>query len=128
MQARVEEIKLENMYAELRAIDAKEVALIQQSVEAEKELRKQQSVSGFDLELFGAHREATKTERQRMDKARAACRDRIDAQMQVVTAKRRDVKLLEHLKMKRFETWEKEMFKEIDQQAEEAFLAKWKRD
>lgn|SRR5487761_1964217 len=127
MQARVEEIKLENMYAELRAIDAKEVALIQQSLQAEKALRAQQSVSGFDLELFGAHREAMKTERQRMDNARAACRDRIDAQLQVVTAKRRDVKLIEHLKEKRFHAWEKEMLREIDQQAEEAYLAKWKR-
>jgi len=35
------------------------------------------------------------------------------------------VKLLEHLKEKRHEKWEKEMFKEIDQQADEAYLAKF---
>ena len=127
MQARAEEIKLESMYAELRAIDTKEVAIIQQSVEAEKALRAQQSVSGFDLELFGAHREAMKEKRQRMDKARTDCRSRIDAQLRVVASKRRDVKLLEHLKTKRFEAWEKEMFREIDQQGEEANLAKFSR-
>ena len=66
-----------------------------------------------------------KEEQKRMDKSRAQYRTDIDAQLAVVTMKRREVKLLEQLKGQRFEQWEKEMFKEIDQQAEEAFLAKW---
>ncbi len=125
MQARLEEIKLEALYAELRAIDTREVALIQQSVQSEKALRAAASVTGFDLELFDSYRHAMKEEQKRMDQARAGCRKKIDAQLQVLTMKRRDVKLLEHLKERRFEKWEKEMFKEIDQQAEEAYLAKW---
>jgi flagellar export protein FliJ len=125
MQARLEEIKLEGMYAELRAIDTREVALIQQKVAAEKALRAEKSMTGFDLELFDSYRQASKEEQKRMDKARAECRTRIDAQLEIVTTKRRDVKLLEHLKDQRFEKWEKEMHKEIDQQAEEAYLAKW---
>lgn len=127
MEARVEEIKLEALYSELRAVDAREVALIQQSVASEKALRAQTSVTGFDLELFDSYRNATLEERKRMDKARADCRKRIEAQLAVLTIKRRDVKLLEHLKNQRFEKWEKEMFKEIDHQAEEAYLAKWVR-
>ena len=126
MQARVEEVKLEALYAELRAVDTREVALIQTKVEAEQELRAQKSVTGFELELFDSFRQSMNEERKRMDKARAECRKKIDAQLYVVTVKRRDVKLLEKLKEQRFETWEKEMFKEIDQQAEESFLAKWK--
>ena len=125
MQARVEEVKLEGMYAELRAIDTREVALIQQSVESEKALRAAKSVSGFDLELFDSYRHAMKDEQKRMDKARAECRKKIDAQLEVLTKKRRDVKLLELLKEQRHVKWEKEMFKEIDQQAEEAYLTKW---
>jgi len=127
MQARLEEVKLQSMYAELRAIDIKEVALIKQSVESERAIREQKSVTGFDLELFHSYRQATHVERTRMDKARAQCRTKIDAQLRVAAAKRRDVKLLEHLKTKRFETWEQEMFKELDQQAEEAYLVKWNR-
>jgi flagellar export protein FliJ len=125
MQARLEEIKLEGFYAELRAIDTREVALIEESVQSEKALRAAASVTGFDLELFDSYRQAAKEERKRMDKARAECRKKIDAQLQVLIVKRRDVKLLEHLKEQRFEKWEKEMFKQIDQQAEEAYLAKW---
>jgi flagellar export protein FliJ len=125
MQARVEEVKLEALYAELRAIDAREVALIQEKVQAEKTLKSAKSVTGFELEVFDSYRQAMAEDQKRMDKARADCRKRIDAQLAVLTAKRRDVKLLEHLKENRFERWEKEMFKEIDQLAEEAYLAKF---
>lgn len=125
MQARLEEIKLEAMYAELRAIDTREVALIQQSVESEKALRAAPFVNGFDLELFDSYRHALKDEQKRMDKARAYCRKKIESQLDVLTTKRRDVKLLEHLKSKRYEKWEKEMHKELDQQAEESYLSKW---
>jgi flagellar export protein FliJ len=125
MQARMEEVKLEGLYAELRAMDTREVALIQQKTESEKALRAAPSVTGFDLQLFSEFSTAMKEELKRMDKARADCRKRIDAQLAVVTAKRRDVKLLEHLKEKRHEKWEKEMFKEVDAQAEEAYLARW---
>jgi flagellar export protein FliJ len=125
IQARVEEVKLEALYAELRAVDTREVALIQKGVEAEKALRAEKSVTGFDLQLFDAYRRSMTEEQKRMDKTRAEIRKKIDVQLQVVTAKRRDVKLLEKLKEQRFETWEKEMFKEIDQEAEEAYLAKW---
>jgi hypothetical protein len=124
-QARVEEMKLEVLYAELRAVDTREVALIQEKMQSEKALKSSPSVSGFDLEVFDAYRLATKEEQKRMDKARADCRKRIDPQLRVVMIRHRDVRLLEKLKERRFEKWEKEMFKEIDQQAEEAYLAKW---
>jgi flagellar export protein FliJ len=125
MQARLEEIKLEALYAELRAIATREVALIEQSVASEKALRAATSVTGFDLELFSTFSAATKGELKRMDTTRGECRKKIDAQLELLMVKRRDVKLLEHLKEQRFEKWEKEMFKEIDQQADEAYLAKW---
>ena len=125
MQARVEEIKLEAMYAEMRGIETREAVLIQEKGQAEKGLKSSKSVTGLELEVFDSYRLAAKEDQKRMDKARADCRKRIDAQLAILTAKRRDVKLLEHLKENRFEKWEKEMFKEIDQQAEEAHLAKF---
>jgi flagellar export protein FliJ len=125
MQARLEEAKLENLYAGLRAIDAREVMLIRQRAESEKALKSARSVTGFELELFSRYGVAMKEEQKRMDKTRAECRKRIDQQLAVLMVKRREVKLLETLKEQKFETWEKEMFKEIDQQAEEAYLAKW---
>jgi flagellar export protein FliJ len=125
MQSRVEEIKLESLYAELRATDTREAALIAQKAQSEKALRTEKSVSGFDLELFATFREAMAIEHNRLQQARADCGKRIDVQLAVLVVKRREVKLLEKLKAQRFEKWENEMFKEIDQQAEEAYLAKW---
>jgi flagellar export protein FliJ len=124
-EARLEEAKLENLYAGLRAIDAREVVLIRQRVESEKALKSARSVTGSDLESFSRYGAAMKEEQKRMDKTRAECRKRIDALLAVLTAKRREVKLLEKLKEQKFETWEKEMFKELDEQAEEAYLSKW---
>ena len=124
-QARLEEAKLEGLYAALRAIDTREVALIEQGVHSEKALKSAASLTGHDLEVFSSYRQAMKEEQKRMDKARAECRKNIDAQLAVVMVKRREVKLLEKLKEQKFEKWEKEMFKEIDQQAEDAYLAKW---
>jgi hypothetical protein len=118
-------MKLEALYAELRSIDTREVAMIQQRVQSERALKAATSVTGFDLEVFDAFRLGTQEEQKRMDQARAECRKRIDAQLQVVTNRRRDVRLLEKLKEQRFEKWEKELFKELDQEAEEAYLAKW---
>ena len=125
LQARIEEVKLEGMYAELRALDNREVEMIEQKVQAEKELHAKKSVMGEDLALFASYKEAAQDEQKRMDKARHECRAKIATQLAVVTVRRRNVKLLERLKEQRFETWEKEMFKEIDQQAEEAYIAKW---
>jgi flagellar export protein FliJ len=127
VHARLEEIKLEALYAELRALDTREAALARQKAQSETTLRAAPSVTGFDLELFATFREAMKLERHRLETARADCRKRIDAQLAVLTIKRRDVRLLEKLKEQQFEQWEKAMFKEIDQQAEEAYLSKWNR-
>jgi flagellar export protein FliJ len=127
LQVRSEEIRLEGMYAELRALDTRGLALIHQKEKMERGLRAAPSVTGFDLELFATFREAMKLEESRVEMAQSACRKRIEGQLAVLTVKRRNLKLLEHLKDKRVEKWEKEMQQEIDHQAEEAFLAKWNR-
>jgi flagellar export protein FliJ len=126
MQARLEEVKLEGLYAGLRAIDAREAIVIQRRGQAEKALKSKTPVSGDELQEFDRYGVAMKEELKRMDKTRIECRKRIEAQLAVLTVKRREVKLLEKLKDQRFEKWEKEMLKDIDQQAEEAYLAKWK--
>jgi flagellar export protein FliJ len=125
-QARIEEVKLEGLHAELRALDTREAALNAQQAQSEKALKAATSVTGFDLELFDSYREATKEELRRLAKAKVDCSKRVEAQLQVLITKRRDVRLLEKLKEQRLGKWEKEMFKEIDSQAEEAYLAKWK--
>jgi len=128
LQARVEEAKLEKIYAELRAVDARENAMRQQRAEAGKAMQAVTSAMGSELAMLGQFDQAFIEERKRMDKIRVECRKRIAMQFNVLMKKRRDVRLLEKLKDQRFEVWEKEMWKEIDQQAEESYLSKWSRD
>jgi len=128
LQARLEEVKLEALYAELRAVNTRDAAVLEQKTKSEQTLRSAKSVTGFDLELFASFRDAMTLEQTRLEKARAECGKRIDVQLAVLTKRRRDVRLLEKLKEQRFEKWEKEMFKELDQQADEAYLSKWARE
>ena len=100
MQARMEETRLEVQYSELRAIDTREAALMQEKEQAERALKSAPSVTGFDLQVFDTYLQGLKAEQKRMDNSRADCRQRFDAQRAVLTAKCRDVKLLEHLKKK----------------------------
>jgi flagellar export protein FliJ len=125
-QARLEESKLETLYAERRAIDAQERALDREREEAEKSVA-ERGAKGHDLARLGEFRRFTVAERTRLEKLRADCSQRIAAQIQVVMAKRRDVKLLERLKQQKLIAWNRELHREIDAQADEAYLAKWNR-
>jgi hypothetical protein len=68
-----------------------------------------------------------RAEHSRLTQARQQCGKQISAQIEAVTSKRRDVKLIEKLKQRRFDGWTAELGREIDRQADEAFLAKWNR-
>lgn len=125
-QARVEESKLETLYAELRAIDSQQHALNIERDAAEKSVAAR-GATGTELARLGEFRRFTVAERTRLEKLRAECSQRISAQIQVVATKRRDVKLLERLKQQKLIAWNHEMNREIDAQADEAYLAKWNR-
>jgi len=121
-QARVEESKLESLYAELRAIEASESALMRQRSEAERAVLA--GTTGAVLNSLDTFRKFTISEHTRLEKLREECARRIAAQIQVVAAKRRDVRLLERLHDRRHQAWTRDLHREIDAQADEAHLAK----
>jgi hypothetical protein len=127
-QARLEEGKLQNLYAELRAIESKEAALIAERVRGEKALIAAGAATGFELATLDAFRRFTVAEHTRLEQKRADCAKRIAAQVKAVAQKRRDVKLLEHLRGTRLKTWRHELDREIDMHAEEAYLSRWNRE
>jgi flagellar export protein FliJ len=125
-QARVEESKLETLYAEQRAIDTSKAAL-EKEREAAKKAVVARGATGTDLARLAEFRRFSVPELTRLDKMRTDCSKRIAAQIQVVTLKRRDVRLLERLKQQKLIAWNHELSREIDAQADEAYLAKWNR-
>ena len=124
-QAHVEEAKLERLYAEIRGFDARQAALGEQRAEAEKAVLAGASSTGAELEALDTFQRFTAAEQVRLEGQRVECRQRIAVQIDVVAAKRRDVRLLERLKERRLKQWISELDREVDAQAEEAFLAKW---
>lgn len=121
-QARVEEAKMERLYAELRAIDSNEAALLRQRAEAERSVLG--GASGADLAALDSFRRFSVAEHTRLEKLRADCSSRIAAQIQAVANRRRDARLLERLRDNRHAAWTREFDREIDAQASEAFLAR----
>lgn len=127
LQARIEESKLESLYAELRAIDAQVAAVLSARAKSDESLMSAASTMGSELAAIDAFRRFSVLEHTRLDALRIACTKRVAAQIQVVAAKRSDVKLLERLKQQRLTTWTAEFHKSIDAQAEESHLARFGR-
>lgn len=123
----VEEGKLQNLYAELRAIESSEAALQAERASGEKAVLAAVSVTGEELAALGAFRRFVVAEHTRLEQRRADCVKKIAAQAQVVAQKRKDVRLLEHLRGSRLQTWKRELERDIDMQAEEAYLSRWSR-
>jgi len=125
--AQVEEAKLERMYGELRALESSEAALRAERERSERAVAQAPSAEGFELAALDAFRRFAVAEHTRLEERRADCAKRIAAQIQVVAQKRCDVRLLQHLKDKRWAAWNRGVAREIETQAGETYLAKWQR-
>ena len=62
---------------------------------------------------------------EHLHRMRTEVAQRIAAQMQEVARKRLDARLLEKLKQKRIVEWRASFHRELEEQASEAYLAKW---
>jgi flagellar biosynthesis chaperone FliJ len=125
---RVEEAKLQTLYAELRGIDERKASINDERTRSERAVREEKRPSGLELAALDTFRRFAVAELTRLEQKRAECAKRVAAQIQVVAQKRRDVRLLDQLRGSRLKAWQREADREIDQYAEEAYLAKWGRE
>ncbi len=124
-QLRLEQVKLEDMLSELAGIEGQAKALEQAVLSSRENLVRAKSSSGGEHEEYEAFREASVTQGAKLDQTRRACLERIGAQRGVIQQKEREVKLLEKLREDRLAAWRAAHARHIDQQAEEAYLARW---
>jgi hypothetical protein len=122
----MERLRGEKIRAELRAIDEERVKLRTEIEISGARLRPAGWALGVELEALDRFRRHADVEDLRLQRKRAECEQRMIAQTKVVTAKEREVKVLEHLREKRLTAWTAELDREIEQQASEAFLARWR--
>ncbi len=125
-QLRLEEAKLEQMQAGVRALERRVEALLEQAREAEQ-IRESGSASGWELANLDVYRGWAAGEQRKLAATRTGWMKRIAAQMQVIAQKKLDVRLLERLKEQRLAVWNTDLQREIHQQAEESYLARWNR-
>jgi len=125
MQVRAEELKLEQLHAEMRGIDARAAELNRERAQSEQKLIAASASTAEEMAALGAFQRFTIAEQRKLDVKRVACGEKIAAQTLAVSARRRDARLIEKVKERRLATWRSHYAREIDQQAEEAYLAKW---
>ena len=127
LQTQIAEAELERLSQAHRTIEQQKQLLAEHRQHMERELLESQSATGWELAALEAFQNHTDAERGRLDKMIAAAAQKIQNQKETVIARRREARLLEHLKEKRLGSWRKESLKETDQLAEDAYLARWKK-
>jgi hypothetical protein len=120
----IEESKLQQLHAELNGIEGHAAALAADLAMSQRALVTAPSVTATEFATLDTFRRYTAFETVRADRARVDCRRRITVQTDAALQRRRDVRLLENLRDRRLRTWKAGLEKEIQQQAEESFLAR----
>jgi flagellar export protein FliJ len=124
-QGRLEEAKLEQLYREAHDLEARQQALLQERADSEQAVLAAPSTTGLQLAALGEFSRFTTAQHALLERQRAECAKLVAAQVQVLTAKRREIRLLERLREQRLDGWSADLDREIGAQADEAFLAKW---
>lgn len=124
-QVTIEEAKLEQLNVELRKIDTFEAHIRTEHAAEETAVLGARSATGADLAALEHYRKANVKQIEHLHRLRAECTRRIAAQMQEVARRRLDARLLEKLKHKRIAEWRAGFHRELEEQASEAYLAKW---
>jgi hypothetical protein len=80
-------------------------------------------VTGAELVALDWYRRGVMVECARLDGLASGCRQRIEAQLRLLTEADRDVRLLERLHDRKREAWNRELDKVVDREAEELYMA-----
>ena len=125
-RCRMEEGTLEALYATVRDIEARQTEQDTQCTTAEEALLREPAVTGRQLAELDAFQRFSAIERYRLEHQRMKCVQRVTEQSLVVADHQRKVRLLEQLRERRLAAWNKDLGREIDRDADEAYLAKWR--
>ena len=123
-QARLEEANLERLTAERRALDLRDAALQQSVREASAKLASSASVLPAEIGAMEHFRSSAAAQSRHFAVSRVTLEKKIALQTQVVIERRRDAHLLERLRESRIREWRSAAAREVEQQAEESYIAR----
>jgi flagellar export protein FliJ len=127
-QLELEEAGFRHQTAALASLDRTLAELEADGIRAEMETRKQRMVSACDLAALGTYRISVREREAAIGRNREECRKVLDARQASMMEARRRFRLLERLKLRRLEEWQKARDHELDEIASESFLARWTRE
>jgi Asp/Glu/hydantoin racemase len=119
----LEQAKLERLYAELHSLEARAEILRADVERSHKALVISRAATGAELAALDAFRRSAAAQCAHLETAALGCRKRIATQLDVITQRRREARLLERLHERKFAAWTADYAKEVDQQADELHLA-----
>jgi hypothetical protein len=123
----MEEARVKQAAAAVAEADRARAELLARGVQAEASIRGREGVTGYDLQALDAFRRFVRNSGVRLDAHRAACAKALAGQQRAVLEARRRARLLENLKERRFQEWQREADRELEQAAGDSYLAQWNR-
>jgi hypothetical protein len=126
-QVETEKLKLRRLFDERHALEAAGALLDQELAEAEKNVRGQTRLDAQQLCALDAFKLYVKSEKSRLVARVAECDHRIAAQRQRLLDVRRQFRLLERMKRRELDDWNRALTREIDELAAEVHLSQWER-
>lgn len=125
-QLEAEELRLRQL-VEARAAVEREMAEVEAGRrEAERQVRGAANLTAADLWALSAYREAARAQTAALDARRREREAQVAAQRERIAAARSRTRLLERLRQRRFEEWQYQGSREMEQFAADAYLARWK--
>jgi flagellar export protein FliJ len=127
IQMRTEEEKLAGLQHKLAMTIARDKALTDSELQTETDLAKSPTLNGMDLQRFAAFQLRVRSERASLQVSRIQCDAQIVEQLKRLLKARKEVRVLEKLREKRFESWTYLNDREVESIAAEAYISRWAR-
>jgi flagellar export protein FliJ len=127
LQMRTEEEKLAALQQTLAALVHRENTLIAEQLKSEMGILGQPAIEGSELQALAAFQSRFQSERRSLRVDRTKCETEIAAQRKRLLKARKDFRVLEKLKEKRWRTWTYFSDREVEHTAAESYIAKWVR-
>jgi len=127
LQLRAEEEKLAGLQQKLASLIHREKALAVAQSRSESAVLGLPSIEGSDLRALAGFQVRIKSERAALKASRAQCDAQIVEQRKRLLKARKDYRVLEQLKEKRYKTWSYMGDREVEDTAAESYTSNWLR-
>ncbi len=127
-QVDLEEARMRQHASAVAELDRLRAQLDSEALAAETDLRGRSTLAGEDLAALGSFRAYVRTQGERIAKHRADRERQLAAQQKILVEARRKCRLLERLRERRFQEWQEQSDREVENLAAESHLARLARE